>query len=159
MSIEDQNKIEMIEQLQESDQKSDLWFPEQASKRPNLMPPLALAYIGDAVYEVAVRQHVLAKPNLRPHHLHVQSTKYVSAKAQAQILTFIEPDLNEDEQDIVRQGRNAKSGSIPKNANVADYRYATAFESLVGYLYYMGRHDRLRELIALGFIRIEETQN
>lgn len=154
MNIENQSKITEIEQ--QSAQNSELWFPEPPAKRPGLMPPLALAYIGDAVYEIAVRQHVLAKPNLRPHHLHMQSTKYVSAKAQAQILTFIESDLEEDEQDIVRQGRNAKSGSIPKNADVADYRYATALESLVGYLYYMGRHDRLRKLIALGIKQIEE---
>lgn len=131
-----------------------LWFPEAPSKPARLLPPLALAYIGDAIFEVAVRQHVMARPNLRPHHLHGQSTKYVSAKAQAKLLSLIEPKLTEDEKDVVRQGRNAKSG-VPKNANVLDYRHATAFESLVGYLYYTGAHDRLRDLISFGFDLIE----
>ncbi|WP_410772642.1 Mini-ribonuclease 3 [Fontibacillus sp. BL9] len=120
------------------------------------MPPLALAYIGDAVFEVAVRQHVIARPNLRPHHLHRLSTKFVSAKAQAELLALLEPQLTEDEKDVVRQGRNAKSGTIPKNANVQDYRHATAFESLIGYLYYTGEHDRLRSLIAQGFELYEQ---
>lgn len=154
MSAEHDNNTVQNEAVSE---KSELWFPQLPAKKPNLMPPLALAYIGDAVYEVAVRQHVLSKPNLRPHHMHLQSTKYVSAKAQAQVLISIEQDLVEDEKNIVRQGRNAKSGTVPKNANVADYRYATALESLIGYLYYMGRHDRLRSLIALGLERIEQN--
>ncbi|MNC50052.1 Mini-ribonuclease 3 [compost metagenome] len=136
-----------------------LWFPEAPSKPARLLPPLALAYIGDAIYEVAVRQHVMAHPNLRPHHMHSQSTKYVSAKAQARVLTLLEPSLTEDEKDIVRQGRNAKSGTVPKNANVLDYRHATAFESLVGYLYYKGMHERLRNLIANGFKMLEEESN
>ncbi|RCX14016.1 ribonuclease-3 family protein [Fontibacillus phaseoli] len=135
---------------------SVLWFPEPPSKPARLLPPLALAYIGDAVFEVAVRQHVIARPNLRPHHLHRLSTKYVSAKAQAGLLALLEPQLTEDEKDVVRQGRNAKSGTIPKNANVQDYRHATAFESLIGYLYYTGEHDRLRSLIAHGFELYEQ---
>lgn len=133
-----------------------LWFPELPSKEARLLPPLALAYIGDAVFEVAVRQHIIAKPNLRPHHMHVQSTKLVSAKAQARILNWIEADLTKEESDIVRQGRNAKSGTVPKNASVLDYRHATAFECLIGYLYYTGAHDRLRELIYRGFTLLEQ---
>lgn len=133
-----------------------LWFPELPSKPARLLPPLALAYIGDAVFEVAVRQHVIARPNLRPHHLHIQATKFVSAKAQARMLALIEPQLTEQEQDVVRQGRNAKSGTVPKNANVLDYRHATAFESLIGYLYYTGAHDRLRGLILQGFELLEQ---
>lgn len=136
-----------------------LWFPDPPAKPARLLPPLALAYIGDAVYEVAVRQHVMARPNLRPHHLHGQSTKYVSAKAQARLLELIEPLLTEEEKDVVRQGRNAKSGTVPKNANVLDYRLATAFESLVGYLYYNGAHDRLRWLIAQGFAHLEDNRD
>lgn len=135
-----------------------LWFPDAPSKPARLLPPLALAYIGDAVFEVAVRQHVIARPNLRPHHLHGQATKYVSAKAQAKLLALLEPLLAEGEKDVVRQGRNAKSGTIPKNADVQDYRHATAFESLVGYLYYTGAHDRLRWLIAQGFELLESSR-
>lgn len=132
-----------------------LWFPDAPSKPARLLPPLALAYIGDAVFEVAVRQHVMSRANLRPHHLHRESTRYVSAKAQAQLLALLEPQLTEDERTIVRQGRNAKSGTIPKNADVLEYRHATAFESLVGYLYYTGAHDRLRQLVAQGFAHLD----
>lgn len=132
-----------------------LWFPDAPSKPVRLLPPLALAYIGDAVFEVAVRQHVMSRANLRPHHLHRESTRYVSAKAQAQLLALLEPQLTEDERDVVRQGRNAKSGTIPKNADVLEYRHATAFESLVGYLYYTGAHDRLRQLVAQGFAHLD----
>lgn len=135
-----------------------LWFPDAPSKPARLLPPLALAYIGDAVFEVAVRQHVMSRANLRPHHLHRESTKYVSAKAQAQLLALLEPQLTEDEKTIVRQGRNAKSGTTPKNADVLEYRHATAFESLVGYLYYTGAHDRLRQLVAQGFAHLESER-
>lgn len=134
---------------------AELWFPELPSKSVRLLPPLALAYIGDAVFEVAVRQHVIAQANLRPNHLHRQSTQYVSAKAQAMLLTLIEPRLSEEEQEVIRRGRNAKSGTVPKNANVLDYRHATAFESLIGYLYYLGDHDRMRSLIAFGLEQLD----
>ncbi|RUT27837.1 ribonuclease III [Paenibacillus zeisoli] len=130
--------------------ETPLWFPYLSSKPARLLPPLALAYIGDAIFEVAVRQYVISRPNLRPHHLHVQSTKFVSAKAQATLLSLIESELTEAELDVVRQGRNAKSGSVPKNANVIDYRHATAFEALIGYLYYGGEQDRMIYLITYG---------
>lgn len=130
--------------------KPSLWFPYPSSKPARLLPPLALAYMGDAIFEVAVRQYVISRPNLRPHHLHLQSTKFVSAKAQATLLSLIEQQLTEAEHDVVRQGRNAKSGSVPKNANVLDYRHATAFEALIGYLYYNEEQDRLIQLITYG---------
>ncbi|WP_138496060.1 Mini-ribonuclease 3 [Paenibacillus pinistramenti] len=134
-----------------------LWFPYQASKPVRLLPPLVLAYIGDAVFEVAVRQYLISRPKLKPHHLHVQATRFVSAKSQAKLLALIGPQLTEEEQDVVRQGRNAKSGSVPKNADVIDYRHATAFEALVGFLYYSGRHERLQLLLDQG-MKLLETE-
>ena len=86
------------------------WFPYPPSRPARLIPPIALAYIGDAVYEVAVRQYLLSKANMRPNHLHRSATGLVSAKAQSRILAMIEAELTEEERDIVRQGRNAKSG-------------------------------------------------
>lgn len=129
-------------------------FSYPPSKPVRLIPPIVLAYIGDSIYEIAVRQYLISLPNLRPHHLHRTATSFVSAKAQSRILSFLDPLLTEEERDVVRQGRNAKSGSIPKNADVLEYRHATAFECLVGYLYYAGQHERLQELIkqAIGFI-------
>ncbi|ASR45707.1 ribonuclease III [Paenibacillus kribbensis] len=134
------------------------WFPYPASKPARLMPPIALAYIGDAVYEVAVRQYLLAQPNLRPNHLHRRATGLVSAKAQSRMLGLLEKVLTEEECDIVRQGRNAKSGSLPKNADVLEYRHATALEALIGFLYSDGRLDRLRELITYGIAQMENTE-
>ncbi|KAA8995998.1 ribonuclease III [Paenibacillus spiritus] len=132
------------------------WFPYPPSKPVNLIPPIVLAYVGDAVYEVAIRQYMVSQPNLKPHHLHRSSTGYVSAKAQSRMLTLLEPELTEEERDKVRQGRNAKSGTIPKNADVLEYRHATAFETLIGYLYYMGRQERLEELIHRGIAYMEQ---
>ncbi|OIB01807.1 ribonuclease III [Paenibacillus sp. LC231] len=131
------------------------WFDFPPSKPARLIPPIVLAYIGDSIYEVAVRQFLISKANLRPHHLHRSATGFVSAKAQSRILAYLDPELTEEERDIVRQGRNAKSGSIPKNADVLEYRHATAFETLVGYLYYTGEQDRLRELIGKSIEYIE----
>ncbi|WP_136609092.1 Mini-ribonuclease 3 [Paenibacillus dokdonensis] len=135
------------------------WFSYPPSRQPRLIPPIVLAYIGDAIYEVAVRQYLISKPNLKPNQLHRQATGMVSAKAQSRIVTALDPVLTDVEKDVVRQGRNAKSGSIPKNADVLEYRHATAFESLIGYLYYMQQLDRMRELIGMGIEYIEQNQH
>lgn len=121
------------------------------AKKPQLMSPIVLAYIGDAVFELLVRQYLISQPNQKSHHLHREATKFVSAKGQKRILELWQPHLTEEEADVVRRGRNAKSGSAPKNADLADYRLATALESLVGYLYYEGRIDRLELLFAVAF--------
>lgn len=118
-------------------------------RKPALIHPLVLAYIGDAVFELFIRQVVIAQTNHRPDHLHRAATRFVSAKAQAKALEKWMPLLTEEELDIVRRGRNAKSGSIPKNADVLEYRHSTAMECLIGYLHYKGEHARLRELLNL----------
>lgn len=141
---------ELPEQLARAEERTDLLFDFPPSKAPGLLPPIVLAYIGDAVFEVAIRQYLIGHTNLRPHHLHREATKWVSAGAQARMLFRIEGELTEEEADIVRRGRNAKSGSIPKNADALDYRHATALESLAGYLYYRGQAGRLEQLIRLG---------
>lgn len=126
-----------------------LLFPP--ARDPKLLNPLVLAYVGDAVFEMFVRQYVVSQANHRPHHLHRSSVRFVSAKAQSRALETWMPELSEEELEIVRRGRNAKSGSVPKNADVLEYRHSTAFECLIGYLYYMQRWERLRELIELIF--------
>ena len=131
------------------------WFPYEPSKAAHLLPPLVLAYAGDAIYEIAVRQYLISLPNLRPNHLHRSATGLVSARAQSTILAHLEPQLTEEEKDVVRRGRNAKSGSGPKNADVLEYRHATAFECLIGYLYYTGQQGRIQELVhsGIGFMQ------
>src|SRR4051812_1509183 len=107
-------------------------FAFPPSKPPGLMPPLALAYVGDAIFEMYVRQYLLSLPNLRPNHLHQRASRIVAAKAQAKLLTEWIPLLDEDELDIVKRGRNAKSGSSPKSADILEYRHSTGFECLIG---------------------------
>lgn len=111
------------------------------------MNPLALAYLGDAVFEVLIRQFLLAGPNHKPNYLQRASVRYVSAKAQARGLESLLPLLTEEERDVLRRGRNAKSGTVPRNADVADYRYSTALECLIGYLYLKQRFDRLETIV------------
>jgi ribonuclease III family protein len=113
------------------------------------MNALALAYMGDAVYETYVRQFLLQSGRVKPNQLHRAATGYVSAKAQAAALKVISDQelLSEEEMAIVRRGRNAKSGTIPKNTDVQTYRYSTAFEALIGYLFLQNRKERLEELI------------
>jgi ribonuclease-3 family protein len=117
---------------------------------------LALAYMGDAVFEIYVRHHLLQAGQVKPNQLHREATKFVSAKAQASILFhLIDQDiLTEYEMAVVKRGRNAKSGSVPKNTDVQTYRYGTAFEALIGYLYLSKNEARLEEMIeaSLGFI-------
>ncbi|WP_336776725.1 Mini-ribonuclease 3 [Paenibacillus sp. MMO-58] len=118
------------------------------AKKTQLINPVVLAYVGDSVFELLVRQYLVSLPNHKSHHLHKEATKIVSAKAQRKLLEKWKPMLTEEEADIVRRGRNTKSGAPPKNADPADYRQATALECLVGYLYYEGRIERLNELFA-----------
>ena len=125
---------------------------EPPAKPPHLMNPVVLAYVGDAVFELLVRQHLVAQPDHRSANLHRAATGHVSAKAQRRLLLEVwQPLLTEEEADVVRRGRNAKSGAPPKNADPADYRHATGLECLVGYLYYLGRAGRLGELMAAAF--------
>lgn len=122
---------------------------EEREKRINEMAPLTWAYVGDAVFELYIRENLVNKTKLKPHKLHLESIKYVKASAQAEILKQIEETLTEEEKDIVRRTRNTKNHHLPKNADVNDYMYATAFEGLIGYLYLLGRKERLEEILRL----------
>ena len=114
-----------------------------------LMPPLTWAYIGDCVYELYVRTELVNTTKLKPHAMHVKAIEKVRAKSQAEMLNKIYDKLTEEEKDIVRRGRNAENHHLPKNSNVQEYMYSTAFEALIGYLYLMNRFNRLDELLKL----------
>lgn len=111
------------------------------------MKPLALAFVGDCVYELYIRNFLITEKYRDVNELHRKSVFYVKAKAQAYILHTLEEELTEDEQNFVRRGRNAHPHTVPKNANVIDYRYATAYEALIGYLYLSGNRERLRYIL------------
>ena len=113
----------------------------------NLLSPLTWAYIGDAVYELYIRTNLVNKTKLKPHKLHIESIKYVKAKAQADILKELMEILTDEEKDIVRRARNAENHHFPKNADPEDYMYSTAFEGLIGYLYLCKKDERLKEIL------------
>lgn len=116
------------------------------SREAKMLSPLQLAYIGDAVYEVLIRTYLIENMNVSVNELHVEAIKFVKAKAQADIIHSLEDYLTEEEWSIVKRGRNAKSHTVPKNANISDYRYATGFEALIGYLYLIDNKERIYEL-------------
>jgi len=120
---------------------------------------LALAYMGDAVYEQYIRYHLLQKGTVRPNQLHRLSTNFVSAKAQAKVVYHLLETsfLTEEEEAVLRRGRNAKSGSVPKNTDVQTYRHSTAFEAVIGYHYLLNHQTRIEEII-FEAIRVLENQ-
>ncbi len=113
--------------------------------------PLALAFVGDAVYELFIRAKILSQANASAHTLHKKAIAYVKAEAQAVAAKQLAECLTEDELAIFKRGRNAKSATVPKHANVTDYRYATALEALFGYLYLRGETQRLNQLMQTAF--------
>ena len=114
--------------------------------------PLTLAYIGDDAYDLVIRTYLLGKGNMPVNKLNRMADGLVRAKVQSDMMDVIEPMLDEEEHAVYKRGRNAKSYTKAKNATVADYRRATGFEALMGYLYLQGRYVRMVELIRAGII-------
>ncbi len=121
----------------------------------NTYPPLTLAYLGDAVYEIIIRTLTVEEKEGSVNTLHRRSSKLVNAGAQATLLAAIEEELNEEEASIYRRGRNAKSHSVAKNATIHDYRTATGFEALMGYLYLTNNMNRAITLVKSGLTKSE----
>lgn len=111
---------------------------------------LAFAYIGDSVYDLIIRTMITSKGNNRPNKYHQQVIQYVNANAQTRMMDKIKPLLTEEEKTMFRRGRNAKSISCAKNQSHHDYRIATGFETLIGYLYMTGQMGRIMELVSVG---------
>ena len=111
------------------------------------MSPLVWAYMGDAVYEMYVREYVIKQGQCKNGQLHKKSIKYVSANGQVKMLKELEEFLTDDEKDIVRRGRNANPHSHAKNADIVDYKYATGLEALIGYLYLTDDKKRLDDIL------------
>ena len=120
-----------------------------SEKDINQLSPLVLAYIGDSVFEVYIRTSLITDTSSSVHKLHKRSIEFVKAKSQSDRIHRISEFLTLEEQDIVRRGRNAKSGTIPKNADVTEYKYATGFESLLGFLYLKKEYKRLLEILKM----------
>ena len=121
----------------------------EAECNPKLMSPLSLAFVGDAVFELFVRERLVCRANRPVRELHGESIKQVCCRAQRKAAERILPVLTQEETEIMKRGRNAHTNHLPKNSNSADYHAATAFETLFGYLYLSGQIRRLRELFDL----------
>ena len=109
--------------------------------------PLVLAYIGDAVYEILVRTRVVSHGSMQVNKMHKKSASLVKAETQANLAKLLMDDLTPEESAVYRRGRNARSATMAKHATMIDYRMATGFEALMGYLYLMGRYDRVLKLV------------
>lgn len=116
--------------------------------------PLTLAFLGDCVYDIIIRTVVVERGNRAPQGLHKKKSYLVNAKTQKELIESIQDLLTEEEENIYRRGRNAKSYTTAKNASVGDYRKATGFEALLGYLYLDDKMDRVMYLIKEGLNRI-----
>ena len=133
------------------------YIPDEKIENPKLYSPLTLAFVGDGVYELYVRTRLMKFGSLNVNKLHKLATNYVKAAAQARSMRAVLEILNEDELAIYKRGRNAKSATVPKNADMTDYRTATGFETLLGYLYLESLYDRLYEIMCLAYDTIEST--
>ncbi len=120
--------------------------------------PLVLAYIGDAVYETIIRTLTVAHGNMQVNKMHRHDAGLLKASAQAEMIGLLEPELTKEEEAVYKRGRNAKSATSAKNATMIDYRRATGFEALLGYLYLLERFERMTDLIAMGLERIGEKR-
>lgn len=119
--------------------------------------PLTLAYIGDAAYELVVRTVLVSRTNTQVNKLHHAASNLVKAETQSRMIDVLEPHFTPEEEHIYKRGRNAKSYTSAKNASITDYRRATGFEAVMGYLYLKGEFTRMLDLIKLG-IAPEEAQ-
>lgn len=124
----------------------------QSSKKEidiKMLNPAILAYIGDAVYELFIRTYLVGEGCFIAGELHKKAIGFVEAKSQARIIEKIFELLTDEEKHIVKRGRNTKTSNTPKNAKVIEYKYATGFESLVGYLYLNNNMERLIEILKI----------
>ncbi len=134
-------------------------FKEVTPQQLLSMSPLQLAFIGDSVYDLFVRGHML-KTMVKPQALHRGAAALVNATAQASTMRQLEPYLTEEERDYARKGRNAQPRhSAPKSATCADYAAATGFEAMIGYLYVTGQEERLTQLISLALTLPQADEN
>ena len=115
-----------------------------------MLNPVTLAFMGDSVFELMVREYLIEKNgSMSPGKLHKMAVLFVRASSQAKMVKEIMPNLTEEEVSIFKRGRNYKGVHAPKNADAADYRYATGFEALMGYLHLTGQHERIRQIFEM----------
>ncbi|MGN0328899.1 MAG: Mini-ribonuclease 3 [Lachnospira sp.] len=117
---------------------------------PKQLSPLVLAYIGDSIYDLVIKTFIVTEGNTQVNKMNKKASSIVKAETQSKVIGFLEPMLSEEEENVYKRGRNAKSYTSAKNASISDYRRATGFEALIGYLYLAGNYNRMTELIKAG---------
>lgn len=125
----------------------------------NAYSPLTLAYIGDSVYDVIIKTMIISQGNKQVKKMHQETSHLVQASAQSEMMRELQLILTEEEHAVYKRGRNAKSVSPAKNQSVIDYRRATGFEALIGWLYLKNNWERIMELIKTGLEHLENVQN
>lgn len=125
-------------------------IPGMGRVDPRTSSPLVLAYIGDCVFDLIIKLMVTGRGNRQVHKLHEETSRYVQASAQSFMMRAMQENLTAEEHAVYRRGRNARSVSPAKNQSITDYRRATGFEALIGYLYLSGEYERLTELVTIG---------
>lgn len=120
--------------------------------------PLALAYIGDCVFDLMIKSLVMNEGNQSVQNMHRKTSALVQASSQSKMMRILQPLLTEEEHAVYKRGRNTKSVSPAKNQSLTDYRRATGFEALIGYLYLEHRYDRMAELVKAGLDDLEEEE-
>ena len=127
------------------------WRAQQCS-------PIALAFLGDTVFDLYLRTKLVSTSRVSANAMHLKASSYAKAASQARMMRAIEERLTPEEQGIYRRGRNAKSLSVPKNAKLSDYKVATGFEAVLGYLFLEGQDQRLTEIIESAHARIDRKE-
>lgn len=122
---------------------------------PSQLSPLVLAYIGDSIYDLVIKTWVIEQGNMQVNKLNKKTSSIVKAESQSAMIGVIEPMLSGHEEAVYKRGRNAKSYTSAKNASIGDYRRATGFEALMGYLYLSGQYERMMELVKAGLESLE----
>lgn len=145
------NKIDFIEEIKKQFQLE----PAEAVS----YSPLVLAYLGDCVYEMLLRTVIVCHGNTSVNRLNQKTSYYAKATTQSEIMKYIMNELTEEEIRIFKRGRNAKSVTVAKHASMIDYRIATGFEALIGYLYLKGNYNRLVTLVQSGIRHLETISN
>ena len=118
--------------------------------------PLVLAYIGDCIYDLIIKTMIISRGNKQVHKLHEETSRFVQASTQSLMMREMQGHLTEEEHAVYRRGRNAKSVSPAKNQSITDYRRATGFEALLGYLYLKKEYQRVMDLVKIGLDSLDE---
>lgn len=136
----------------------NIFFEKEKSKSEILnFSPLSLAFLGDGVWTLLIREYLCIYSTYKNTNLHRITTKFVKATYQAKLLDALFDSLSEEEQDVARRARNTKSATVAKNASLAEYKKATSFEAILGYLYLTKRFSRIKEIFEKIKSEIEES--